>query len=81
MNRRSSSGVSFVAVMVLGLAAAGGCASTEMKSTWTDPGSKGAMLSKVAVICMHKDPGLRRMCEDTSASRLTVDWCGDATTG
>ena len=76
MNRRSiraaSRGVSFVAVMVLGLAAAaGGCASTEMKSTWTDPGSKGAMLSKVAVICLHKDPGLRRMCEDTSASRLT----------
>jgi hypothetical protein len=48
-----------------------GCASTDMTSTWTDPSARGASLSKVAVICMTKDPGLRRMAEDTAASQLT----------
>ena len=72
MNRRSSRGASLATLAVLGLAVgAGACATTEMKSTWTDPASKGAMLSKVAVICLHKDQGLRRMCEDASSSRLT----------
>jgi hypothetical protein len=47
-----------------------GCASTEMNSTWTDPSAKGASLSKVAVICMAKDPGLRHMAEDTAAKQL-----------
>ncbi|HVU53106.1 MAG TPA: hypothetical protein VHL80_20625 [Polyangia bacterium] len=41
-----------------------------MNSTWTDPSAKGASLSKVAVICLAKDPGLRRMAEDTAASQL-----------
>jgi hypothetical protein len=48
----------------------GGCASTDMTSTWTDPSAKGAQLSKVAVICMTKDEGLRRMAEDTAATQL-----------
>jgi hypothetical protein len=52
-------------------AVAASCASTEMTSTWTDPGAKGAALSKVAVICLTKDPGLRRTAEDTVASQLT----------
>lgn len=61
----------FAALTLLGLAtAAGGCATTEMTSTWTDPSAKGAALSKVAVICVSKDPGLRRMAEDTVASNL-----------
>jgi len=47
-----------------------GCASTDMTSTWTDPSAKGASLSKVAVVCLSKDPGLRRMAEDTAASQL-----------
>jgi hypothetical protein len=60
-----------VGVVVLGLALAMvGCASTDMSSTWTDPSAKGASLSKVAVICLAKDPGVRRMAEDTAASQL-----------
>jgi hypothetical protein len=38
-----------------------GCASTAMTSIWTDPSAKRAELSKMAVICLAKDPGLRRM--------------------
>jgi hypothetical protein len=56
---------------VLGfLALAASCASTDMTSTWTDPTAKGAALSKIAVICMTPDPGLRRMAEDTAASQM-----------
>jgi hypothetical protein len=46
------------------------CASTDMTSTWTDPNAKGAALSRVAVIALTKDPGLRRMAEDTTAANL-----------
>jgi hypothetical protein len=58
--------------VVLGLAAAvGGCASTQMTSTWTDPSARGASLSKIAVVCLTQDPGLRRMAEETAASQMT----------
>lgn len=62
-----------------GIAALGGlaltalvasCATTEMTNTWTDPAAKGAALSKVAVVCMAKDPGLRRQAEDSAAAQL-----------
>ena len=69
MGERAGGRRSITMLSVLALAAAS-CA-TEMTSTWTDPGAKGASLSKVAVICVHKDPGLRRMAEDTVASKLT----------
>src|SRR5437868_14304441 len=46
------------------------CASTDMTSTWTDSTAKGASLSKVAVVCLTKDAGLRRMAEDTTAANL-----------
>jgi len=46
------------------------CATTEMTNTWTDPAAKGAALSKVAVVCMSKDPGLRRQAEDSAAAQL-----------
>jgi hypothetical protein len=46
------------------------CASTDMTSTWTDPSAKGASLSKIAVVCLTQDPGLRRMAEDTVAANL-----------
>jgi len=55
--------------LALGIAAMS-CASTEMTSTWTDPAAKGASLSKVAVICLAKDPGLRRMAENAAAANL-----------
>jgi hypothetical protein len=48
-----------------------GCASTEMTGTWTDPSAKGAAMSKIAVIAMTTDPGLRRMAEDATASQMT----------
>jgi hypothetical protein len=46
------------------------CATTEMTSTWTDPTAKGASLRKVAVVCLTKDPGLRRQGEDAAAAQL-----------
>src|SRR5436190_3336872 len=61
----------FLALGGLAIAAMGAsCASTEMTSSWTDPTARGAALSKVAVVCLTKDPGLRRMAEDTAASQL-----------
>ena len=47
-----------------------GCATTEMTSTWTDPTARGASMSRIAVIALSKDPGLRRMAEDTAASQM-----------
>jgi len=47
-----------------------GCASTEMTNTWVDPSVQGVPLSKVAVIALSKDPGLRRMAEDAAASQM-----------
>ena len=47
-----------------------GCATTEMTSTWTDPTARGASMSRIAVIALTKDPGLRRMAEDTAASQM-----------
>ena len=61
-------------LMTAGLAIATltmGCASTEMTGTWTDPSAKGAAMSKIAVIAMSKDPGLRRMAEDATAAQMT----------
>jgi hypothetical protein len=46
------------------------CSSTNMTSTWTDPAAKGAAMSRIAVICLTRDPGLRRMAEDTAASHM-----------
>jgi hypothetical protein len=72
MKGRSWAGVSIAMQVMLGVAlSAGGCASTEMTSSWTDPSAKGRMLSSIAVVCLTSDPGLRRMGEDNVASRLT----------
>ncbi len=71
MTMRSIGGTRTWMGVALGLAAlAAGCASTQMTDTWTAPSAKGAELSKVAVICMTKDPGLRRMAETTAAQNL-----------
>ena len=71
MRTRSLIGSSIVACAALALTlAAAGCASTDMSSTWTDPSAKGASLSKVAVIALTADPGLRRMAEDAAAQQL-----------
>jgi hypothetical protein len=68
LNQRAS--VAASCVLGLTIALAMGCASTEMTSTWTEPSAKGAELSKVAVVCISKDPGLRRMAESTAASNM-----------
>src|SRR5215471_20291781 len=47
-----------------------GCASTEMTGTWTAPGAPGANLSRVAVIAMSNQEGIRRMAEDAAAAEL-----------
>ena len=47
-----------------------GCATTEMTSTWTDPSAKGAAMSKIAIVAMTKDPGLRRIAEDSAAAQM-----------
>jgi hypothetical protein len=58
-------------LLASGLALAmGACSSTQMTSTWKDPQAVGAQLSKVAVVAMGKEPGLRRMAEDDVASKL-----------
>jgi hypothetical protein len=70
LNRTVRAGLgAFAGLALTGLVAS--CASTNMTSTWTDPNSKGAALSKVAVVCMTKDPGLRRMCEDAAAAQMS----------
>jgi hypothetical protein len=69
MRARRYGGISFIGLM--GIVLAAGCASTNMTSTWTDPAAKGASLSKIAVVSLAKDPGLRRMAEDAAAAQLT----------
>jgi len=70
-NQRARAGIGIVALGFVTLAAlVASCASTEMTSTWTDPAAKGAALSKVAVVCITKDAGLRRIAENTTASNL-----------
>jgi hypothetical protein len=53
-----------------GLAVAVGCASTQMTSTWLDPNATATPLRKVAVICLAKDPGTRRMAETEAAKQV-----------
>jgi hypothetical protein len=43
----------------------------KITKTWTDPNATGAELSKIAVVCLTQDPGLRRAAERTVASELT----------
>jgi hypothetical protein len=70
-NRTAVRGITALAGVALAALGAS-CASTEMTSTWTDPAAKGASLRKVAVVCMTKDPGLRRQGEDSAAAQLAA---------
>jgi hypothetical protein len=71
MKTRLTGWAARAASLALALAfVATGCASTEMTSTWTEPSAKGAQLSRVAVICMTKDEGLRRIAETSAAANL-----------
>lgn len=66
---RGTMSATLLGLGLIGVAAS--CATTEMTSSWTDPSAKGSELSKVAVICMTKDAGLRHTAEDAAASHLT----------
>jgi len=60
-----------MSVLVAGLTlAVGACSSTQMTSTWKDPNAGVKPLSRVAVVCMAKDEGVRRMAEDEVAAQL-----------
>jgi hypothetical protein len=59
-------------LLVAGLVLASACASTEMTDTWVDPAAKGAGLSRVAVLCLARDEGLRRMAEDQVSKQSTA---------
>jgi len=59
----ATAGLAIVALAV-------GCATTEMTSTWTDPAAKGAGMSKIAVVCLTRDLGLRRMAEDAAVANM-----------
>jgi hypothetical protein len=68
-NRRAQAGILAIGGFALATLVAS-CASTDMTSTWTDPSAKGASITRVAVVALTKDPGLRRMAEDTTAANL-----------
>ena len=68
-NERAVLGISVLGGLAL-TALVASCATTEMTNTWTDPAAKGAGLSKVAIVCLTKDPGLRRQGEDSAAAQL-----------
>jgi hypothetical protein len=71
VNRRTHLGAARAGVL-FGLALlVGSCASTKMTNTWIDPSARGAGLSKIAVVSLSADPGLRRMAEDAAASHIT----------
>jgi hypothetical protein len=53
-----------------GLTVAASCASTQMTSTWLDPTAMTTPLHKVAVVCLAKDPGTRRMAETEAAKQI-----------
>jgi hypothetical protein len=57
-------------LLIVAAVATLGCASGGMSRTWTDPSAKGASLSTVAVVCVTRDPDLRRIAEDAAAWQL-----------
>jgi hypothetical protein len=57
-----------VAIILAALAA--GCASTKFVNTWTDPGYSGAPLTKILVIAVSKQAGIRRSIEDEFVRQL-----------
>jgi hypothetical protein len=56
-------------VAIAGLMTAG-CASTQMTSTWTDPAARGMAMTRVVVVALTPDEGIRRMAEDEVAHSI-----------
>jgi hypothetical protein len=48
-----------------------GCSNTQIESTWKDP-SVQPTLTKVAVVCLTREEGLRRMCEDEAVQQIAT---------
>ena len=74
LNRKTQPGAARAALVfavAFGVAILGSCASTTMSNTWIDPTAQGSRLSKIAVVSLSPDPGLRRMAEDSAASHIT----------
>ena len=74
VNQKTHLGAARVGVIVgmaFVLGSLGSCASTKLTDTWIDPAARGARLSKIAVVSLSADPGLRRMAEDSAASHIT----------
>jgi hypothetical protein len=55
---------------LFGAGLAAGCSSTQITDTWTDPSAQGKPMSKVAVLAMTPDEGIRRMAEDEAAKAV-----------
>ncbi len=60
-------------VVILAVAAGGGCARTQFKSSWTDPDAMAGELQgkRVAAFAITSKPGSRGSAEDTLARELT----------
>jgi hypothetical protein len=71
VNRKTLLGVARVGLAFGFALILASCASTKMTNTWIDPTAQGAGLSKIAVVSLSPDPGLRRMAEDSAASQIT----------
>lgn len=56
--------------LVVSAALLGGCASTEIKSTWRDPDYKGPPVKKMAVFMLSASENMRRFAEDQVARSL-----------
>jgi len=56
--------VLLVAVCAVAIAAAAGCASTKLTSTWRDPALGPLQFHKVVGVALSADPTVRRLAED-----------------
>lgn len=57
--------LALIAMLVLG-----GCASTQLASTWKDPNDKGSPMKKIAVFAATSDDAIRRLAETRAVQSL-----------
>lgn len=61
-----------VVLCAAGLPALGGCSSTSMTNTWSDPEFRSGPMKDVLVIAVRKDPARQRLWEDAFVAELTA---------